>query len=193
MLSRGAPNVTLNVLHMNAFPDPAMLSSGQIDLILGDFPSAPNNLMMQSLFKDTPTFVARKNYPIFMEQHVKFKELLEYEFVMVSFMQDPQANFLDHLFKRANLKKRVAVTVPHAMSALQALVNTDLITHTCCLLAKPFAVQAGLKLISKPSGAPKIFTEGEFQAKQYWHKAQQADAGYQWLRQQIKKVASELQ
>lgn len=190
-ISRLAPSIKLNAVHMNDFTDSALLSPGRIDVIVGNFPHAPQNLMTQHLFHDKGIFVARKNHPIFKDQHIKFKNLLEYEFIMVSFTQDPQNNYLDYLFKRAKLAKRVSVTVPHAMIALQALVDSDLITHTCWHLAEPFAKQAGLKLISQPTGMPSAFNQDEYQAKQYWHKTQTQDRAHQWLRQQIKLVAEQ--
>lgn len=187
-----APQVKLNAFHMNSFNDTSLLSEGRIDLVLGNFPNIPQNLMTQALFTDMATFVARKNHPIFKDQHVKFKDMLEYQFIMVSFMEDPKSNYLDHLFKRANLDKRVSVTVPHAMTALHSIAHSNLITHTCCHIARPFASNMRLTLINKPTGMPKLFTDGEYQAKQYWHKSQQQDPGHQWLRQQIKHVADEL-
>lgn len=187
-LKESAPKIKLKIHHCNYINDAALLTNGSLDLVIGGVTNPPQQLKSQLLFTDTGTFVVDKKHPLNQKKIIRFNDLLNYPFIMASYVENPNGNFLDRLFKQCGVETRVKITVPHAAIALQSLKHNDYITHTVKRIATPMVKQIGLTLIPTPKDAPDTFHKGHYQVKQYWHASKQEDPAHRWLRSFIKSI-----
>lgn len=189
-LHEEAPYIKLVVHHINYFNDASKLETGELDLVLGNFPDAPSHIERQSLYEDYPVFVAHQSHPIFLEdKKMTLSQIIAYPLIMVSFMNDPTDNYLDRLIKSQGLPAKVKVVVPHALIALMSLQKNNYITHTVKRMAEPIAKQSHLRFIDPPVELLSLEKE-PYVAQQYWYKTSSSDEAHQWLRQLIASVAS---
>jgi DNA-binding transcriptional LysR family regulator len=191
-ISQLAPKCKIIIHHLTHFSDATLLANNQLDLVIGHFPRAPTNLMVQRLFSDSGSFVSHRNHPITKKPKIDLQDILAYPLIMVSFTDDPAQNYLDDLLIQHGYPAQVDVSVPHATIALQALKNTTFITHTVKRIAAPIAKQARLTLLPQPRDLKNSFKQQKYIAYQYWHKIVNNEHSHIWLRKIVKEISDEV-
>ena len=79
-------------------------------------------------------------------------------------------------FKTAKIQRRVALTLPHFLSLIEILPQTDLIATVPTRVAESLARNAALKVQPLPVKSPT------FAVKQFWHRRFHQDPGNRWVR-----------
>ena len=150
-------------------------------LILGS-----RSLKTTHLFTDHGVIVADKDHPVFQNEKLTTKKMLEYPQVFVALETQPEENFIAEMLKKMGHQVKVSLMTPHTLIALQALPGTKLMTNTVEKLARPFIEPLGLAMHVPP------YKLRDYQAKLYWHARDQNDQGHQWLRGLIKEISRNL-
>ena len=181
-ITRYAPNIRLVIHHVNYLSSLEQFSYPALDLIIGKFPKAPSSLMSQRLFDDEGVFVVCHKHLLAQKKKISLATLAQYQYIMVSFREDPKDTFLEHFFREYDIAIKTSIVVPHAMMALHALPNTQLVTHTVRGLVKPLAKPFNLKILSTEISSP------QYTAFQYWQTKYNNEPGHRWLRTTIKSL-----
>lgn len=181
-----APHIKIQVHHPKYLHTSEIFETGELDLIIGVFDSAPDTLKVQTLFIDEGVCVARKGHPGFKGGNLSMSDFLKYPSIMMTHPGAPHGNFVDRNLVRMGYDEHVSVCVPHGLIPLISLPNTDYITLTIRRLAYSFAPTYDLVMAEPPFELPS------YVCKQFWHQQDTNDPAHQWLRRIFKEVAEEL-
>jgi LysR family nod box-dependent transcriptional activator len=181
-----APDIKIVQHAVNHMDSLKPFEDHDLDVVIGDFQSAPHSLKTTLLFSDRGVIVADKNHPTFGMEKLSVKKLLEYPQVFVALESQPEQNFIAEMLKKMGHKVKISLMTPHTLIALQALPGTQLMTNTVEKLAKPFIESLGLAMCETPYKLPK------YHAKMYWHARDHNDQGHQWIREVIKDISRSL-
>jgi len=182
IISREAPNIRIVQHAINHLDSLKPFEENFLDIAIGKFAEAPNNLKVTSLFSDKGVIVADKKHPIFKKSKITLNEYAKYPQIFVSLESRPDQNKLISHIEDQGCQLEVALMTPHTMIALQALPNTLLIANVVEHLASPFLKMLKLDVRTPP------YQVKNYHAQMYWHARDQNDAGHQWLRELIKEV-----
>ena len=185
-LNQYAPHVSLIQHPINYLDSVDPFETQGLDLVIGDFPYAPQSLMMKPLFTDNAMIVFDKQHPLSKQDTLTLEAIAKYSQVFVSLEERAQKSFIHDYMLKQQLNPAIALFTPHTLIALQALPQTQLVTHTVKRLAKPFLDHLGLTM--KPAPYQKTFPP--YKARQYWHPKMQTDPGHRWLRQIMGKLVT---
>ena len=89
------------------------------------------------------------------------------------------------LMQRGAQRRKVAMTVPHFITAAFAAGQSDLIATMNARVAEHLRRPAGVRLLEFPFESPKL------NYGLYWHGRQTADPAHTWLREVIIEAAQE--
>ena len=78
---QAAPNAKLVVHHVNYLESTQRLESGDLDLLLGNFPHFEERLMKSKLFSDHTAFYVRTDHPILQTKLPTFRQLQTYPII----------------------------------------------------------------------------------------------------------------
>lgn len=98
---RTYPNVHIKVTNQTSTKCVELLESGQVDIIVTNFPNShlQNSLQYQPIYTFSDTFVAsRKFYPQLYQQSIHLKDLLKYPILMLD-RKSTTSEFLHNLFQ----------------------------------------------------------------------------------------------
>jgi len=181
-----APNVQIRAHPIAQMNTAKPLSSGELDVAIGQFDAAPMSLMQLPLFTDHAVCVADYRHPAFRSEVLTLEEYTSYPQVALSTFTPHLPN--EHAIAKAlrdKPKPKFAVEVAYAAMALSLLPDTDLMTTTLSRSAEPVADVYGLAIRKPPFELP------QFQARLYWHRAKDHDPANQWLRSLIVSLLRE--
>jgi|SRR5579885_815341 DNA-binding transcriptional LysR family regulator len=178
-----APNIKIVQHSINHIDNMVPFEEFELDVAIGDFQSAPKNLITTKLFTDRGVIVADKKHPAFKNGKLTLTEFLKHPQVFVALESHPEQSCVAELLKKLGHQVKINLMTPHTLIALQALPGTLLMTNTVERLARPFIQSLQLEMQPTPYKLPR------YQANLYWHARNQNDPGHQWLRQLIKMIS----
>jgi DNA-binding transcriptional LysR family regulator len=158
----------------------SLLDSGEIDLACGVFPEKIAWHQEQLLLKESYVCVCRKNHPI-IGKSLSLEEYLSVSHLLVSVKED-RIGRVDALLAEQNLKRHIALSTPHFLTALFILEQTDLVATLAHRVAFTFAKDQKLKLLPLP------FPISGFSVFMRWHQSTETSPACQWLRSLLLKV-----
>jgi DNA-binding transcriptional LysR family regulator len=180
-VQRAAPRVDVEVLPRGAPGRKALLRMGKADLALGFFSGAGMDLHRQHLYDDDWVCVLREGHPALDGLDAQGWAALPH--ILVS----PTGGFrgqIDTTLQSAGLTRRVAVTVPHFLTALALVASSDLVLTTPRRIAQS---QAGLPLVLRPPPLPLP----PIPVSMLWEGRTHQDPAQRWLRTLVARVSSE--
>jgi DNA-binding transcriptional LysR family regulator len=157
-----------------------LLDRGEIDLVCGFFPEKSRGHQKQLLFQETYACVCRQDHPLIgdslsLETYVTLPHLL------VSLKED-RVGRVDHLLAEQNLKRHIALSLPHFLTAPFVIAQTNLIATLAKRIALAFAQNQNLKLLPLP-----LAMEG-FSVYMRWHNSTDSSPACKWLRTVISEI-----
>lgn len=191
-LGRSAPNIDLaftSILPMNtgwtnAF---ASLDAREVDILIlpfaeaVGFAEAPARFVTRPLYEEGFVVAMRQGHPsandMSLEQYCAQQHLL----VSVTGSRD---GFVDVFLARQNLSRRITVTVPNFLMALEVVANSDLITAAPRVFLAPLMGRYGLTMTDLPINIPQA------QVRAVLPKAGLAGAGLVWLLNTIEQAVA---
>lgn len=182
-MTRLAPGVDVYVDHPNLRSLEKDLENGDLDVALGFdvILNTPKHLCSERLFDERMACMVRKDHPcvgeeISLEQYISLKHLL----VSTS---PKQTGIVDEWLAERGLDRRVALKIPHFLTAPFILAESDMVLSVPQRMAEQFVHLAPLKMVPPPIDLPNN------QVVMVWHPLDDKEPSCTWLREQLKVVS----
>jgi len=179
-IAADAPGITLQ-LRPPAADLSAALAEGEVELAIGVFGDAPAGMRTEPLWAETFACVVRRRGPgtrgpFDLERYLARPHLL------VAPRGRP-GSIVDDLLAQGQLRRRIAVVVPHFLVAPAIVATSDLVWTAPAGLARAFAESYALAIRPPPLAIPS------FTIALRWHLRLDRDPGLAWLRGMLREVA----
>jgi len=181
------------------------LRAGRIDVAIGSFRRIPESFDCEDLFEESRVWVLGRDHPAAGAQ-LTLERLAELpHLVFIATGEDEQAvegyvvdHGLERLVTRSDsgllqgalaargLRRTVALTTPHFLSALAVVSRSDMAALLPRRLAHGFAEQYRLKLFEPPYRSPP------FTVMALWNREEGEQPAMIWLRSILRQVAAKL-
>ena len=181
-LNAAAPRVKLEIIphHDNVFED---VESGKIDLAMEVAMLTPG-LESQVIFEEDFVCLQCASQPK-RRKRMTLTEYLKLAQVVVN-VRAGQQTLVDRPLADLGLRRQVALTVPYFIPAVLAISGTNYLVTVPRRLAKIVAPMQAVSAIEAPVELPK------FNYMMAWHPRLTAEPAQQWLREQVRAVASKV-
>jgi DNA-binding transcriptional LysR family regulator len=159
------------------------LASGEIDLLVGNWPDVPSHLMTQSLPEDRLVCLMCKTHPLADRARIDLETWLAQDHVSPSAKTDGRFSPVDAQLMRLHVSRHIKVVLPNYTLIPQILPGTGLILTTGARFV-PFATRtAPLTAVDAPAElGPVVF-------RLLWHERSQSDEAHAWARRMMRDVA----
>lgn len=181
-LETAAPHVKIQIKSGDRQHHLALLDRGEIDLLCGLIPERIAWHEQQLLFREQFVCVCRGDRPL-VGDTISLEEYVSASHLLVS-VQEDMVGRVDYVLKKQNLKRHIALSIPHFLAAPAVLARTNLIATLPERVAREFAANLNLKVLSCP-----IPLKG-FSVCMRWHQSNQNNATHIWLRTLIQEIAT---
>jgi DNA-binding transcriptional LysR family regulator len=153
------------------------LESGEADLALGAFPSAPRGLRRQRLYFTSYVSVARREHPRLarLRTAAGFRTA-NHIVVMASDVGHAAHRVVQHALESELAPDRVLLRLSSFIAAAVVASRTDGVATVPEIVARHFAEQLGLATFRPSIPLPPV------EIAQYWHERCHRDPGHRWLR-----------
>lgn len=183
-ISQKSPD--LNVECYDWHPDTLeRLRNGDIDLALGvvDLDES-NGIMCQNLFTERFASIVRKDHPI-IKQSITLESYISWPHALITTgspihsIKKSSQSHVDRILQELGVERRVMLTLPHFLSAVLIVAQTDLILTLPRRVALLFANIANISIFEPPIDL------GEYNYMQIWSKRCDHIPIQVWLRNMI--------
>ncbi len=174
-LRAAAPGTRLAVLEMAPPHIARQAEQGIIDLAFHTTDGAPPGMRHRLLFKERYVLAGRVNHPR-LKRKPTLKQFCELEHVIVSPDGGGFSGVTDKVLAEAGMTRRVALSVPHFLFVISALISTDLVAMLPERLVRD---NPALRIVAPPVEIPG------YEMTMLWHERSQRDPAHQWLRDHI--------
>jgi len=176
-----APQVSVQIRSGDRQKILSLLDNGEIDLACGVFPEKIAGHQEQLLFQERYVCVCRQDHPT-IDSSLSLEEYLSVSHLLVSVKED-RVGRVDTLLAEQNLKRHIALSIPHFLTAPFILAQTDLVATLAHRVALTFANHQGLKLLPLP------LPIAGFSVSMRWHCTTDSSPACQWLRSLVLEVS----
>jgi DNA-binding transcriptional LysR family regulator len=175
VLCRTAPNIDLSVRAL--MPQTALvdLDARRIDLAVQPIDFAPPRFEAASLYVEEFVIAMRLGHPL--GRQPTLEAYCAASHVLVSLAGDPHGN-VDAALAELGRVRRVAATVPHFLSALTLVAESDLVAAVPHRHAQKYAPRLGVWLVPPPRPLAPL---GRSAISALATRSAMADAGVAWL------------
>ncbi|OAI30591.1 LysR family transcriptional regulator [Methylosinus sp. R-45379] len=183
-----APGVDIHIKRtQQPFPEHD-LEYGELDVVLGfDAVLKPATyLAREKLFEDRMVSVVRRGHPKSGVKDLTLDDYLAMKHMLIS-RTGTRFGVIDDWLAERGLSRRVALTVPHFLSAPLIVAQTDMELSLPERIANCFLAQAPLTILSLPIELP------HYDLVMVWHPLRERDPAHRWLREQIVSVCRTLE
>jgi DNA-binding transcriptional LysR family regulator len=180
-LQRHAPGVEL-VVRPAASDMQRALASGEHDLVVGPVGERNEGVLGTELFHERFVCLLRGGHPA-ARQKLTLERFLALSHVLISPLGAGEA-VVDVELRRLGKARRVAVRVPHFLSAPLVVAESDYIITLPERVAQALAASHGLVVRAPPLTLPG------FVLSQLWHSRNDAEPAQRWLRDAVARVAA---
>jgi DNA-binding transcriptional LysR family regulator len=148
-----------------------LLDANDVDLVVSFVVSAASHHIVQRLYEETYTVVARQKNKMF---DGSTKAYLAARHLLVSLSGDARG-IVDEVLESKGMKRHVAAVFPLFFPALATVAETDMIATLPKRLAEANAARFKLNLFPPP------ISIRPFPVNAIWHKRNEKDAGLKWV------------
>ncbi len=172
-----APHIRIRIRPEPSAQLKAELREGSVDLALDYFALADPSYRSQLVLIETLRSLSRRDHPM-LQERLSLELFLALPHVVLSAPANAQP-MIDLALSKRGLQRHVAVSVPHFISMPLMVQATDMICTLPARMAHLYADSFRLRLHAVPLRLPR------FPVYLVWHKSIEADAGHEWLRNQL--------
>ncbi|MGL6259222.1 LysR family transcriptional regulator [Vibrio sp. WXL210] len=148
-----------------------------IDVVVPDHPS----ILGEQLTQEKLCVIASKDHPRLGGNHISMKQFLSEPYIKFNRTRDNRAGIQS--FTQAYIHDLNIVAYSQSIFEIMVLVSqTDKISTLSVSMAKDYRDKLGLAIYELP------FSSNPVNLYMLWHKAQDNNAGSQWLREQLKQL-----
>jgi DNA-binding transcriptional LysR family regulator len=152
------------------------LEAGTVDLAIGPFPDlAGSSLRSEPLFERGFRCLLSAEHPRIRRPKITMEQFLGESHLVVSSPGRVEQSFEEFL-KARKLKRRIVMSVPHALCIPGVISGSDLIATVPHSVAVSLAAHPGLRVATPPIDTPPI------KVAQYWSARFARDPASVWLR-----------
>ena len=180
-LSRVAPGVSLNVLHMSPERSIRALEEDQLDFAISFELDHGKTIRTEPLLDDRMVCAMRQGHPL-GSGRLTLERFLEAHQLRVA-MSPTDLRFVDSKLAQRGLARRISLNVPQWLLVPEMLRSTDLLGVISACIGRKLASQG---IVCKPLP----FETPAFEWKIYWHRRQDRSEAHAWLRQLIAETAA---
>jgi DNA-binding transcriptional LysR family regulator len=183
-----APGVDIHIKRTEQpFPE-RDLEYGELDVVLGfdAILKPPSHLARKKLFDDRMVSVVRRGHPKSGEGELTLDDYLAMKHLLIS-RTGTRFGVIDDWLAERGLTRRVALIVPHFLSAPLIVAQTDMELSLPERIAHVFAASAPLSVLTLPIDLPR------YDLVMVWHPLRERDPAHRWLREQIMSACRELE
>lgn len=165
-----------------SFPEKE-LENNDLDVVLGfeTVLKPPGQMIVEKLFDDRMTYLVRKNYPKNRAGRLTLDEFISMKHMLIS-RTGTRIGLIDEWLAGKGLERRIALIVPHFLSAPFIVAKTDMVLSLPERIAKQFVGLAPLRILPVPIDLPA------YDLVMVWHPLRENDPAHCWLREQILAV-----
>jgi DNA-binding transcriptional LysR family regulator len=186
-IARYAPSVDIQVKRTEtAFPE-RELEYNDLDVVLGfeAILKPPGYMIVEKLFDDRMTCLVSRNHPAIRGDSLTLDEYVSMKHMLIS-RTGTRIGVIDEWLAEKGLERRIALIVPHFLSAPFIVAKTDMLLSVPERIAAQFAGLAPLSVLPVPIDlAP-------YELIMVWHPLRENDPAHCWLREQIMAVCQTL-
>jgi len=186
-IALGAPGIDIHVKRTESpFPE-ADLEHNDLDVVLGfdAILKPPAYLSRTKLFEDRMACVVGIQHMIGKSGRLTLEEYVSRKHMLIS-RTGTRVGLIDEWLAEKGLARRIALIVPHFLSAPFIVAKTDMILSLPERIATDFIGLAPLKIVSIPIELPA------YDLVMVWHPLHDLDPAHRWLRDQIVEVSRNL-
>lgn len=181
-----APLCDIQILPLSAATDyRAQLAQGEVDVVIGNWPSVPQDLHMSSLFGDEVVCLVSKKHPA-VRRGWDQTAWLEAEHIAPNPTHPGAKGFVDTHLAALGLQRHVAARCPYFGLIPGMVASTLLVLTTGRQYCARYADTLPVVILPCPVEFPDMMYY------QLWHERTHASASSQWLRERVKSVAASL-
>ncbi|CAG2156439.1 LysR family transcriptional regulator [Cupriavidus numazuensis] len=181
-----APNAMLEIRHLMVDGGYEQgLASGDLDLVIGNWRTPPENLHLQSLCTDELVCLLREDHPI-GHGAMTAQAYAGANHLAVTTRNLAGQGTIDVELARAGLSRKVTTQVPYFCMAPYVLVRSSLVFTTTRAFASHYANLLPLRIEPLPAQARVL------RYYQLWHERAHRDLGSRWLRSIVADAARAL-
>lgn len=179
-IRKEAPHCTLRTLQVPAEQIEGLLASGDADLAIGSYRTAPEGLYKQRLFMHGfSTIVHVENKKIC--QHISLEQFESMPQIVVTLTGRGRVAY-DSVLEEKGVRRQVVLRTPHFLIVpLLIEQEPDLIATVPLELANVYARYGNIRAVAPPFDLPS------FAINQYWHPLFHHEPALIWLRDLIKQ------
>ncbi len=186
-IARLAPGVDIHVKRTETpFPE-RELEYSDLDVVLG-FEAVlkpPGHMVVQKLFEDRMTCLVARDHPASRAERPTLEEYVALKHMLIS-RTGTRVGLIDEWLAGKGLERRIALIVPHFLSAPFIVARTDMLLSLPERIAQKFLDLAPLSIVSAPIDLPA------YDLVMVWHPLRENDPVHRWLRDQILAVCQTL-
>lgn len=186
-ITLSAPGIDIHVKRTEApFPEED-LEHNDLDVVLGfdAILKPPAYLSRTKLFEDRMACVVGRQHMIGKSGRLTLEEYVSRKHMLIS-RTGTRAGLIDEWLAERGLARRIALIVPHFLSAPFIVAKTDMILSLPERIAIEFIGLAPLKTVAIPIELPA------YDLVMVWHPLHDLDPAHRWLRDQIVEVCRNL-
>jgi DNA-binding transcriptional LysR family regulator len=178
-ISKQAPGIDIHVRQTEAPLPEAELENGDIDVVIGFevILKPPTSLVSELLFEDQMACIVRENHPD-VGSDISLEEYIDMKHILIS-RSWKKTGVIDEWLAAQGLERRIALIVPHFLSAPLIVAKTDMVLSLPLRIAEKFVQIAPVKILHVPLDLPS------YPVIMVWHPLFDKEAAHCWLREQI--------
>ena len=187
VLRKQAPGIELEI---SAVPSDGSLArrleSGEVDLVIGNWPEPAENLRTAPLFEADIVCMVRPSHPLAKHPRIDLQTYLAQSHISPTPPSISQWSPISGRLAQLNLRRRIAVTVPEYFMIPYILALDDLVLTTARPFADHFASFMPFAILEAPQEL------GSMKFSMLWHERTHTSTFEHWLRDIVRKVAKEI-
>jgi DNA-binding transcriptional LysR family regulator len=181
-----APHARLEIESLGPLLDhAAALDTGELDLVIGNWPKPDERFERSDLFSDTVVCMMRADHPLAQAPLARDVYLAAPHLAPAPY-SGGRGGAIDTGFARAGAKRRVVATLPYFGLVPHVLLQSDLIFTTTRRFAMHYANLLPLAVVDVPIPFPRI------RCYQMWHPQTDRPSDLGWLRGLLSQVSANL-
>ena len=186
-IARYAPSIDIHVKQTETpFPE-RELEYNDLDVVLGfeTILKPPAYMTIEELFDDRMACLVRRNHPANRSERLTLDEYVSMKHMLIS-RTGTRIGLIDAWLAEKGLERRIALIVPHFLSAPFIVAKTDMLLSLPERIAEKFVGLAPLSVLSVPFDLPA------YDLVMVWHPLRETDPAHRWLRDEILAVCQTL-
>lgn len=185
-LSEASPALELQIRPLRPSEDMDALRRDEVDLVLWNEKSAPQNFFSRKLFSDRLKAIARIDHPE-IQGSLSLEQFRAARHLRISSQHGAVKEPVEEASEKYKARGKTAVVVPHFLLAYKLVAESNLIGTIAELTAKRIARELPLQILDPP------VDQTRFTVSMVWHERRNSDAAHRWIRGEVIAVADAIQ